>query len=103
MARKSKAHLLAVEPHEVVVVKVIPKLYCPHLKCKGTKDVLSCLYKCPKARLLRCPEYLRIYPELATFEIDPMYIEKYGAIAIPVPAALRKRRRRRTPIKEETE
>lgn len=77
------------------------ELYCPRLKSKGTVDILVCLYKCPKSRIVICKEYLSAYPSLLNFEIEERYIEKYGTVIIPIPLALRKRRKRN--VKTETE
>jgi hypothetical protein len=70
-------------------------LYCPLLKGGGTRDIISCLYRCKKHTIIKCPEYTRIFPELTNFEIDEKYLEKYGVITIPIPLAFRKRRKRR--------
>lgn len=71
------------------------KLYCPLLKGGGTRDILSCLYRCKKNTIIKCAEYTRVFPDLTNFEIDIKYIEKYGDICIPIPIAFRKRRKRR--------
>jgi len=70
-------------------------VYCPKLKCKGSVSVLTCLFRCPKATVIKCEAYTSIYPYLLTFEIDPKYITKYGEVTVPVPLVLRKRRKRR--------
>lgn len=70
-------------------------LYCPLLKGGGTRDLVSCLYRCKKNTIIKCPEYTRVFPELTNFEIDEKYLEKYGEITIPIPLAFRKRRKRR--------
>ena len=95
MARKKLPDNPNIERHIPETPRPHLELYCPFLKSKGTRDVVTCLYKCPKARLMKCSEFERIYPQLLTFEIDHKYIEKYGAITIPVPLAYRKRRKRR--------
>ena len=70
-------------------------LYCPNLKCGGTVNILKCLYRCPKSRIIRCTAYTEVYPKLLTFDVDDKYVEKYGEVSIPVPLSLRKRRKRR--------
>lgn len=70
-------------------------LYCPQLKCKGTVNVLKCLFMCPKSRVLKCEAYTEVYPRLLNFEVEDKYIEKYGNVTIVVPVAFRKRRKRR--------
>lgn len=69
-------------------------LYCPKLKCGGTKEISVCVYLCPKATVLRCPEYCRVFPQLKEQEVDPKYIEKYGERKLPVPPRYLKRKRR---------
>lgn len=96
MARRIINHASALERHVPEDEESI-KLFCPLLKSKGTRDVVVCLYKCPRTLLIKCEEYLRIYPELLGFDIDPKYIEKYGALSKPLPASLRKRRVRHAP------
>jgi hypothetical protein len=73
------------------------KLYCPQLKCGGTRDILTCLYKCKRNTLANCKEYTRVFPELLNVEIPDQYLEKYGHPNIVTPMALRKRRKRRSP------
>ena len=94
MARKCRAHLLSIEKH--VEVETTPHLtiFCPHLKSGGMRDIVVCLYKCPKTRVEKCREYLRIYPTLLEFVVDEKYIEKYGVPVFVVPPSLRKRRKR---------
>lgn len=70
-------------------------LYCPLLKGGGTRDLISCLYRCKKNTIIKCPAYTSIFPELTNFEIPDLYLEKYGEITIPIPLAFRKRRKRR--------
>jgi hypothetical protein len=41
-----------------------------------------------------CPAYLKIYPELASYEVDEKYVAKYGVARIIVPPRYLKRRRR---------
>jgi hypothetical protein len=98
MARKNRDHLLSITAHVAEPTKPTIVLFCPLLKCKGSRDIAYCLYKCPKSRLVKCKEYLRVYPEILNFEMDPKYTEKYGEVIIPVPSALRKRRVRRAKI-----
>lgn len=74
-------------------------VYCPQLKCKGSVSVLRCLFRCPKATVLKCVAYTDIYPFLLNFEIDDKYINKYGEVTIPVPVAFRKRRKRNAVVK----
>lgn len=69
-------------------------LYCPQLKCGGTVNILKCIYRCPKARVLRCPAYVAVYPSLINFEIEDKYKDKYGEVNIPIPLVFRKRRKR---------
>lgn len=69
-------------------------VYCPKLKCKGSVSVLKCLFRCPKATVIKCEAYTSIYPFLLSFEIDPKYIKKYGEVTVPIPLVLRKRRKR---------
>ena len=83
-----------VQPEEETV-KHDMNVYCPQLKCKGSVSILRCLFRCPKARVLKCPAYTDIYPFLVNFELDEKYILKYGEVTIPVPMKFRKRRKRR--------
>lgn len=100
MARKRLYDITGIEVH--VVEKHAPSitLFCPFLKGGGTLSVLSCLLKCPKARLLKCKIYEKAYPSLLNFQIEEKYIEKYGEIIIPIPVSLRKRRKRNVPTTE---
>ena len=72
-------------------------LYCPYKK-NGTVDILICIYKCPKSKLLKCPEYAKIYPTLLSFTIEDKYLEKYGHPTLLVPNSLKKRRKRNVPV-----
>lgn len=95
--RLDRSHLLNLTPHEAIVPKEHIVCFCPLLKSKGTRDITYCLYKCPKSKIAKCPEYERVYPSLLSFEIEEKYIEKYGMPVIVVPMNLRKRRKRRAP------
>lgn len=79
------------------------KLYCPLLKGGGTRDLISCLYRCKKNTIIKCPAYASIFPSLVNFEIDEKYLEKYGEISIPIPLVFRKRRKRRKVNVQETD
>lgn len=68
---------------------------CPKLKCQGTVDCLTCLYKCKAGTVTKCRAYAGKYLEIKDLEIDQMYIEKYGEPNILIPMTMRKRRRRR--------
>lgn len=76
---------------------------CPQLKSGGQRDVCICLYKCKKKVVAKCAEYLKVYPDLLTFEVDAKLQEKYGPPEIPVPLKLQKRRKRRTKAEMEFE
>jgi hypothetical protein len=103
MARKRKYDVTGLEIH--VAEKPAPSitLFCPLHKGGGTVSILTCLFKCPKARLAKCPAYLKAYPDLLNFEIAPKYIEKYGEVTIPIPLSLRRRRKRNALPAEETD
>lgn len=95
MARKRLWDVTGIEVHVAEKPEPDIKLFCPFLKGGGTLSILSCLLKCPKARLLKCKMYEKVYPELLTFVIPEKYVEKYGEITKPVPMGMRKRRKRR--------
>ena len=93
MARKPKYDVTGLEIHVPEQYRPLLQLWCPLLK-NGTRDIHYCLFKCLKARIVKCPEFTRIYPTLLNFELDPKYLEKYGEVTIPIPIAFRKRRKR---------
>lgn len=72
-------------------------LYCPKLKSRGTVDILRCLFLCPKAEVVRCPEYTKTYPTLKSYVVPVQYAEKYGTPAFQIPIKYRKRRKRSAP------
>lgn len=102
MARKRIFDVTGIERHVREETRPTLSLWCPCLK-NGTREVTFCLFRCPKSRIAKCVEYLRIYDQLLNFEIDPKYIEKYGEVTIPIPNALRKRRKRRALVTPDTE
>jgi len=102
MARKRKYDVTGLEVHVAEVTRPTISLWCPLIK-NGTRDIAFCLFRCKKATIAKCSEYLRIYPQLLTFEVDPKYIEKYGEVTIPVPLSLRRRRKRNVLPTEETD
>lgn len=93
MARKRKYDVTGIEVHVAEVPRLTISLWCPLIK-NGTRDIAFCLFRCKKATISKCAEYLRIYPQLLNFEIEEKYIEKYGEVTIPVPLSLRRRRKR---------
>lgn len=73
------------------------QVFCPKLKCGGSKEVTCCLYLCERATVLKCPEYAKVYPQLLNFEVEQKYLDRYGAVTIPVPPKFLRRRPRGTP------
>ena len=76
-------------------------LYCPKLKGGGTRDVLACLYHCPKATRGKCKEYMNKWDAVQVYQVDQKYIDKYGEPKKIVPVALRRRRARKVIVNYE--
>lgn len=71
------------------------KMYCPHSRCHGTVDALTCIYQCKVGTKVKCVEFARNYLLIKEMEIDEKYILKYGEIFLPIPLSMRKRRKKR--------
>ena len=67
-------------------------MFCPLLKCSGSRSIMYCIYVCKVGTKIKCNEYTRKFELLKAAVVEVKYITKYGIPEYPLPISMRKRR-----------